>query len=352
MTPKTKLRLAITGFMGVLVILIGAFMIQPASAAVTIAGFNCTKTDKANGGFILDCDPPTTPPTQTPTATPTVQPTTVPPTTPPPTTPPPGPFSWTPPTQSDTGVPAGWVPTTTRGTWNINTPGTYVDTRVNGDVNVNVPGVTLRRVEVIGGSINNETATGCNQMTLDHVTVRTSNGQAGGSPEGAIGPGGYTAMFVSIMDTIEGFRVGGKSVGCGPVSISDSYIRVKDAGNCDLHADGIQGYDGNALTVRRVTSYFAATCGTAAYFYPSNQGNTSADVDKLYVWGPGVGFTFRMGTPGRVANLLIGNQWVYGPIDVRCSLLTSWHADIVSVGSNGQPLAVTRANQPCNTESG
>lgn len=351
MTRKTKLWASGIAAAALLVIVTpAAYVTRPAAAALSVAGFSCAKTDKANGGFVLDCDPQVTPPTETPTATPTVQPTTAPPTTPPPTTPP-GPFSWTPPTQLDSGVPVGWVPTTTRGTWNINTPGTYVDVRVNGDVNVNVPGVTLRRVEVIGGSIDNETATGCNQMTLDQVTVRTANGQPGGSTEGAVHYGSYVATRVALLDVVEGFRVSGKSNNCGPVTISDSYIRVRDGGNCALHADGIQGYDGAALTVRRVTSYFAATCGTAPFFYASNQGNTSADVDKLFVWGPGAGFHFRMGTPGRVTNLLIGDRWVYGPIDVRCSLLTEWQADVVSVGPDGQPLAVIRA-QPCNTEAG
>jgi hypothetical protein len=119
----------------------------------------------------------------------------------------------------------------------------------------------------------------------------------------------------------------------------------------DWHGDGIQGYDGGAVTVRNVTIDFqerGGCGGTAPFFYPRNQGNTSVDIDRLLVKGGG--FSFRLGQPGTVRNLKIVQDWGYGPIDVRCSVVSVWSAHIVTVNSNWQPTDVR--TQTCNTESG
>ena len=119
-----------------------------------------------------------------------------------------------------------------------------------------------------------------------------------------------------------------------------------------LAGDGLQGYDGPAVTVRHSTLWLDETpsCGgTAPFFYPRDQGNTSATVDGLIVRGGG--FSFRDGMPGTVAGLhVVADQYTYGPIDVACSRITSWQADIVTLDAGGQPHFVR--TQPCNTESG
>ena len=49
----------------------------------------------------------------------------------------------------------------------------------------------------------------------------------------------------------------------------------------DWHSDGVQGYDGNAVTVDKFTVRFSeANCGTAPFFYPHSQGNIRADLDR------------------------------------------------------------------------
>jgi hypothetical protein len=147
--------------------------------------------------------------------------------------------------------------------------------------------------------------------------------------------------------------VGGDSVGCGPVVIEDSYADIVRPDVCgDWHGDGLQGYDGDALTVRNTVLRLTITpdCGaTSPFFYPSGQGNTSADIDGLIV--DGGGFPFRLGTPGTVRNLhIVDGSWYYGPISVACPLLSFWQASISTIGADGQPTPV-RA-QPCNTTDG
>ena len=96
-------------------------------------------------------------------------------------------------------------------------------------------------------------------------------------------------------------------MGCGPVKIVNTFVRVVPPDVCnDWHGDGIQGYDGPALTVRNVTLILVETggCGgTAPFFYPHSQGNTRADIDRLLVVGGG--YAFRLGTPGTVSGLKI-----------------------------------------------
>ncbi len=240
-----------------------------------------------------------------------------------------------------TGVPEGWSPLkTVDGTYRVTTAGAVIsDVRVNGRIDVAAPNVTLRRVEVIGGAIDNEAGGRCqNGLVVEDSTIRRgTDSTEGDSP--AFGIGGYTARNVKIEGLPEGFRVGGRSAGCGPVTIEDSYVRVQSPDDCDdWHGDGLQGYDGAALTLRNTTLILderAGCGGTAAFFYPHNQGNTSVDIDGLLVEGGG--FPFRLGTSGSVTNLYVVDSWGYGPIEVRCSLLATWTASTVRLDTGGQP---------------
>jgi hypothetical protein len=298
-------------------------------------------------------------PTTTPSGTSPPSTTTPAPTPPPSTTQPPTPAPGFP-TPQATGVPAGWVPVSVRSTdLRVTQSGAVIqDIRFNGgNLIVDAPNVTVRRVEFLCGRINNVPGSVCrNGLVIEDTSFGFPAGpvttRATDPP--AIQHGGYTARRVKINGYPEGFRVGGKGAfACGPVTIEDSFARiVAPSPTCgDWHGDGIQGYDGPALTARNNTLELVerSGCGgTAPFFYPRNQGNTSITVDRLLVMGGG--YSFRNGMPGTVRGLRIMERagW-YGPIDVRCSVMSVWEAQIVRV-SGYVPTFVRTA--PCNTESG
>jgi hypothetical protein len=161
---------------------------------------------------------------------------------------------------------------------------------------------------------------------------------------------------VKIDGLPEGFRVGGRARGCTAERIEDSYVKVISPELCrDWHGDGIQGYDGLVLTVRNMTVHMVETdtCGgTAPFFYPHSQGNESIDIDATCSLVQSGGAPFRLGTPGSVLGLrIVGGSWGYRPIDVKCSAISGWEAQIVTIDSSNQPTTVVRA-QPCNTDGG
>jgi hypothetical protein len=215
---------------------------------------------------------------------------------------------------------------------------------------IDAPNVTVRRVEVQGGRIVNDPGSSCrNGLVLEDVSVIRRPGQTTRGDEPAIGPGGYTARRVKIDGLSEGFRVGGRSVGCGPVTIEHSFARIRYPDVCgDWHGDGVQGYDGPALTIRNTTLEMIETsgcAGTAPFFYPANQGNTSVTVDRLLVKGSG--YPFRLHMPGTVTGLrIVDKSWGYGPIDVTCSAVSKWEASIVTITANYQVASTVRA-VPC-----
>ena len=272
-----------------------------------------------------------------------------------PPTPPPSPPTDVFPSPATAGTPAGWAPVQTiQGSHTVSQAGAVVqDLRINGNLIVDAPNVTLRRVDIVGGQVSNFIGGSCQPgLVVEDSTIRRSTGPTSASDEPALAAGGYTARRVELEGVPEGFRVGGRASGCGPVVIEDSYARVVRPDACgDWHGDGIQGYDGPALTIRRTTMALVENgCGgTAPFFYPRDQGNTSVDIDGLLLSGGG--YSFRLGMPGRVRNLAVEDgSWHYGPINVRCSVLTEWSARIVKVVSPGV-VSTVRA-QPCNTEEG
>ena len=242
-------------------------------------------------------------------------------------------------------MPAGWTPDTTRSsTLTVNTAGTVVeDVRfTNGaDLIINAANVTVRRVHLQGGWIDAEGG----GTVIEDSTIEPP--QQGSAQEGVVSYCGYTARRVKIWNRIEGFRAGGR---CGPVTIEDSFVRIVPPSPCgDWHGDGLQGYGAPAITVRNLTIDFNETgCGgTAPFFVPDSQGNTSANVNRLLVKGGG--YSFRLGVPGTVSGLrIVDDAWGYGPIAVRCSLLSGWDASIVNIDSNYQVTSTLRS-QPCNT---
>jgi hypothetical protein len=267
----------------------------------------------------------------------------------------PGPGSDRFPTADTAGVPAGWQPKQThQGTLTISTPGAVVeDVRVvGGGIEVAADNVTLRRVEVVGGWIGNWPDVGsCTKgLLMQQVSVVAAPGQDTSDLGAAISTGGYTADRVKIDGLPEGFRVGGQPQGCGPVTIADSYVRIVAPESCaglDWHGDGLQGWEGDRLTLRDTTIVFQdrQDCmGTAPFFYP-DQGNASVDIDGLLLQGGG--YSFRLGTPGSVRNLaVVQDSWWFGPLDVKCDLLDAWDAHLVRLDDRGQPVPV--ADLPCD----
>jgi len=258
------------------------------------------------------------------------------------------------PNPGSTGVPANWSPKQTRsGDVRVRQAGAVVQDLLiqGGDLLVEAPNVTIRRVKLQGGAINNVVNGTCNTgLTIEDTSLEPAPGQNSSTEtEGVVGTGGYTARRVEIWRRAEGFRVGGKD-DCGGVRIEDSFAKiVMPDGRSDLHSDGLQGYDGGALTVSNVTIDFdEAERGTAPFFVPGDQGNTTATIDRLLVTGGG--YPFRMGVPGSVTGLkIVDRSWEYGPINVGCSRLSAWDAEIVTI-TPGYQVARTVRKQPCNTQ--
>lgn len=241
------------------------------------------------------------------------------------------------PNATNTGVPAGWQPRETRNSWRITQSGVYEDVRVNGgDISIAAANVTLRRVELVGGRINIEN---CRPgIVIEDASFLSGGRGPGGSTEGAIGPGGYTARRIKIQNLIEGLRSGG----CGPVIVEDSYLHINDGGDCDLHADGIQGYNGSGLVLHNVAiDARDMECGTAPVFYPKGQGN-EAPVEFDRVWLAGGGYSLRVGVGPATLNrvYVLDDSWAYGPVSVDCRVIAVW--DVSIVDSSGKVLR--RAN--------
>lgn len=284
-------------------------------------------------------------------ATPTVAPTTAAPTTAAPTIAANG-F----PTRQNTGVPAGWTPKTTRsGDYTITEDGAVVeDLRLSsGTLYVRASNVTLRRVELVSARIVNDYGRSCyNGLRIEDSSILRGS-QDLGMP--VVEAGGYTALRVKIDGPSEGFRVGESALGCGPVVIQDSWMKLDPPDNCvadavDWHGDGIQGYQGAEVTVRNSYINLAQVkgcLGTAAFFYPVNQGNARATIDHVLLEGGG--YVFRLGTPGSVSGLkVIDDSWEWGPVDVTDCSVVAWGSgnELVTVNTDGslksvRPLACT-----------
>ena len=286
------------------------------------------------------------------------------------------------PNRATTGTPAGWTPTTTRSTdMDVTTAGTVIqDVRFTGGASliVRAPNVTVRRVEFQGGTISNQVGTTCPGpgLLVEDTSFVPPAGQAfQASDWPAIESGSYTARRVEIVNRGEGFR----GSMCGPVRVEDSFAFIHSsttAAGCsgDLHSDGYQSYGAKGGTFNNVTFIFPINCGSAPYYAGYGKGGSSCaglpdsscpaqstmnsgtyNINHMLV--AGAGYAFRQQTPGTVTGLkIVNNAWAFGPIDNRCSVLSTWDAQIVTLeqdyhnpDSNFR-VASTVRNQPCNTE--
>ena len=262
------------------------------------------------------------------------------------------------PNPSTVGVPAGWAPGQIRSSnLTVATAGAVVQDVLlsNGaDLYIAAPNVTVRRVKLEGGSINNLVNRSCgNGLVLEDVTIERGSGESSQGGEGVVSYGGYTARRVAILDRSEGFRSGANG-SCGPSTIEDSFIGIRPPAACgDWHGDGIQGYISGGLTIRNVTiDFHQDNCGgTAGFFYPGGPDgspNARADINRLLLKGGP--YPFRMGTPGSVQALkIVNNSWGYGPsliTDTGCGAINPWEASIVDITPDYQ-IARTVRSLPC-----
>ncbi len=293
------------------------------------------------------------------------------------------------PTLDCVGLPPGWTSAATYTSDRIvsgdNT--VYENFTMDGAVlYVTGENVTIRGVRFINGA-------GISTVRNDWCAVNTVIEDSYFSGSGAdwlasgldatVEEGGYTLRRVAMDGVYEAVRVGGRNLdnwACGNVAIEKSYIRVTYPPKCmttpgwDWHGDGLQFYDGQYSSVKDTVilmdgaSGVSECYGTAPYFLANqcNSGRTGsppwttiqcstiqpwynntlaahggviADVDGLIVAGGS--YPFRTYMPTKVKDLYVkNNDWVYGPIDVACSVVTAgWDAHLATIDGNGQPVA-------------
>jgi hypothetical protein len=263
------------------------------------------------------------------------------------------------PNPASTGVPAGWAPAQTRSTdLTVDTPGAVVqDVRFTdgADILVRADNVTIRRVDMQGGSITNQygpaPASCGHNMLVEDTTFEPVPGTFAPSDSPVIGEGSYTARRVEVDGRGEGMRLSD----CGPVTLEDSFIKIRGADQgtpaCDVvHSDGVQGVAGVGATARNNTIIFQTSCGSSPW-YVGGAGaafpNTGRyDIDGLLVGGGG--YVFRQGVAGSVTGLrIVNDSWVYGPLgDMDCSAISPWEAKLITIDSNYQVTGIVR-DQPC-----
>jgi hypothetical protein len=261
------------------------------------------------------------------------------------------------PSPATTGVPDGWAPRQTRASdLTVSRAGAVVqDIRfTNGaDIIVEADDVTIRRVEMQGGSISNQygdAPANCgHDLLVEDTTFTQMPGRFAPSDYPVIGEGSYTARRIEVDARGEGPRLSD----CGPVTLEDSFIDIRgaDPGTAacnDVHSDGVQAVAGVGATARNNTVIMKTYCGTSPWFVV-NPGDNSGryDIDRLLVGGGG--YTFRQEVPGSVTGLrIVGDSWVYGPMDeMDCSVLSPWDAKIVRVDADYRITRVVR-KQGCD----
>jgi hypothetical protein len=260
--------------------------------------------------------------------------------------PPAGPAARAFPTRTSVGLPHDWKPAeeVTGDYWVREAGAVIEDLRVtNGTILIGAPNVTLRRVQGIGAFVKTDTGTTCQSGLVIEDSEFTRGDRTSDADPPVIGQGGFTVRHTVIDGVPEGIRAGGMDLGCGPVVVEDTYVRIVSPDDCtDWHGDGIQGYAGDKVTVRGSTLIMDVVdeCyGTAPFFYPSDQGNTAVDIDGLLVSGGG--YPFRNGMPGSVKDLnVVDAGWVFGPVDVNCPALTEWQAQVVTLNSDGTVVPI------------
>jgi hypothetical protein len=227
-----------------------------------------------------------------------------------------------------TGVPAGWQPSVTHhGDLIVAEEGAVVDGYlVTGSIEVAADDVTIRNSRVYGRIWNESGGVIHGGLLVEDVEIGPEQG-VGGNSNGALGPASYTARRVEIHGVPEGFRVGARSLGGGPVVIEDSYVRLDVVPGEDNHMDAVQGYDGAFVTLRHNTLDARAT-GTNAAVFIADDSLGATVVDNLLIGGayvlrllpdPGADY------PVVTGNRIVADTWDWGPTQVDdCTIVGEW----------------------------
>jgi hypothetical protein len=264
------------------------------------------------------------------------------------------------PNRETSGVPDGWVPRETRADdLTVTRPGTVVqDMRFTDGASIVVKAddVTIRRVDMQGGIVTNQygdAPAGCgHNLVVEDTTFEPIPGKFEPSDYPVIGEGSYTARRIEVDGRGEGPRVSD----CGPVTLEDSFIKIRGAdpgtAACDqVHSDGVQAVAGVGATARNNTIIMETSCGTSPWFV-GNPGVNKGTYKIYRLLVAGGGYVFRQGVPASVTGLrIIDKSWVYGPIDNACPDISPWEAKIVRVDSSYRITRVVRS-QRCDTNAG
>lgn len=238
-------RQAVAGLIGVAALLVALIFVptggasaadrqaQIAAQAALASGLTCVKTDKANGGFTLDCDP-----VVVPTPTPSTSPSSSPSPTPTPTVT--GgincvasPSRCGLPDATNTGVPAG-VTLVPSGGLTIRAAGTVIDGRnISGCVRIEAANVVIRNSRIAADCFWGVYVDVDSRGQMGSVSIVDSEIDCLGGQGTGAGPRNVSLVRVDIARCANGLH------GDGNIAIRDSYIHdlITSGG---AHADGIQ----------------------------------------------------------------------------------------------------------------
>lgn len=291
-----------------------SFATQPASASAAqqaaAQGLTCTKTDKANGGFVLDCDPAVAPsPSPSVTSSPSPSPTISPSSSPSPspstsTTPPPGgnncqadPGKCGFPNALNTGPLSGLTASTR--TQYATAGETVSGVVITGCVEVHAANVTFQNVQF--------NVQGCFWGVRNFSTglqVIDSAATCGGTNGNAFGSSDLSLLRVEISRCENGLNVAGR------VSVVDSWIHDMNGSSGGAHTDGAQFNQGASdITFRHNTINVGPQNGATSAIIMWDEGgaqNARVSIDGNLMAGGT--YTLYCGREGIVDNVRITNN--------------------------------------------
>lgn len=226
----------------------GGVAVAAATGALSPGQYPCTKAERADGGFAVDCGAPaaaTNSPSATPTPTiapsPTASPTPISTTTGPLLT---GCFDRLAacgyPHPGNTGVPAGTALTAYTGPATIRTAGTVIEGKTLGCVAIAAANVVIRKSRITGPcfyGIDMQSGS----LLIEDSEVNCVNGKGTG-----IAWSRFAAKRVYIHDCENALEMGQSS------SVEDSYLSAREA-TSDGHGDDIQSQGGSDVVIRHNT---------------------------------------------------------------------------------------------------
>lgn len=314
-------KIAIVSIIGALALSFMTFAVPSQAATVqelaSRSGLSCNMTDKANGGFVLDCNPPevspspsasgssptTTPaPSTSPSASPTVTPSPSPSSTSPSPSPSnrnncvPDPLSCGFPDVGTTG--SQTILTVLNGNRSFSTPNsTITDTQINGCVEVRAANIKFVNVKFNG--------VGCFYAVRNFSTglvIEDSDITCGGANGTGVTSNNYTLRRVEIYQCENGLNVSGN------VTLEDSLIRNGVTAN-GAHTDGAQFNQGASnITFRHNTILMPSPGGTSAIIMwdEANPQNSNVLITNNLL----AGGTYTLYCPrqGPVTNIVITNN--------------------------------------------